>query len=164
MRKVVLTRVPYRVSFYPDMVGAHLLVSQPAGGVLEHFFQELHQMLLSNLLVGFLSGVFDSAVLPARVNLLLQRDDSTGQPVGDHTDSSQAALCQEVNLVSQGYDMGEFKRSRLFTLGPLKFRESTYERREAGFVVLTVEPHPVSSLKGSLHREVKEAGTLHAHL
>jgi hypothetical protein len=27
--------------------------------------------------------------------------------------------------------MGEFKRSRLFTPGPLKFRESDYKRREA---------------------------------
>jgi hypothetical protein len=36
--------------------------------------------------------------------------------------------------------MGEFKRSRLFIPGPLKFRELAYERREAGFVVLAVEP------------------------
>jgi hypothetical protein len=81
------------------MVGAHLLVSRPAGGVLEHFLQELHQMLWSNLHIGFLSGVFDSTVLPARVNLLLQRDNSACQPVGGHTDSSQAVLFQEVNLV-----------------------------------------------------------------
>jgi hypothetical protein len=90
---------PYRVSFHPVMVGAHLLVSRPAGGVLEHFLQELHQMLRSNLHIGFLSGVFESAVLPAWVNLLLQRDDSTGQPVGGHTDSSQATLFKEINLV-----------------------------------------------------------------
>jgi hypothetical protein len=56
-------------------------------------------MLQSNLHVGSLSGVFDSTVLPARVNLLLQRDDSVGQPVGGYTDSSQAALFQEINLV-----------------------------------------------------------------
>jgi hypothetical protein len=53
--------------------------------------------------------------------------------------------------------MGEFKRSRLFTPGPLKFRESDYKRREAGFVVLTVEPCPVPSRKGGLHRKVKKA-------
>jgi hypothetical protein len=53
--------------------------------------------------------------------------------------------------------MGEFKRSRLFTPGPLKFRESAYERGEAGFVVLTVEPCPVPSPKDGLHWEVKEA-------
>jgi hypothetical protein len=34
-------KAPYRVPFYPDMVGAHLLISRPAGGVLEHFLQEL---------------------------------------------------------------------------------------------------------------------------
>jgi hypothetical protein len=53
--------------------------------------------------------------------------------------------------------MGEFKGSRLFTLGPLKFRESAYERRVAGFVVLAVEPCHVPSPKGSLHRKIKEA-------
>jgi hypothetical protein len=67
-------------------------------------------------------------------------------------------LFQEINLIGQARDMGEFKRSRLFTPSPLKFRESPYERREARFVVLTVEPRPMPSLKGSLHREVKEAG------
>jgi hypothetical protein len=56
-------------------------------------------MLQNNLHIGFPSGVFDSTVLPAQVNSLLQRDDSTGQPVGGHTDSSQAALFQEVNIV-----------------------------------------------------------------
>jgi hypothetical protein len=39
----------------------------------------------------------------------------------------------------------------------LKFRESAYERREAGFMVLAVEPCHVPSLKGSFHRKVKEA-------
>jgi hypothetical protein len=53
--------------------------------------------------------------------------------------------------------MGEFKRSRIFTPQPLKFRESSYKRREAGFVVLILEPCPMPSLKGSLHRKVKDA-------
>jgi hypothetical protein len=74
------------------MVRAHLLVSQPASGVSEQFLQELHQMLWSNLHVGFLGGVFDSTVLPAWVNLLLQRDDSVGQPVGGHADSNQVMI------------------------------------------------------------------------
>jgi hypothetical protein len=47
--------------------------------------------------------------------MFLQRDNSTGLPVGGHADSSQAALLQEVNLVGQGDDMGEFERSRFFT-------------------------------------------------
>jgi hypothetical protein len=99
----------------------------------------------------------DSAVLSARVNLFLQRDDLVGQPVGGHIDSSQATFLQEVSLVGQGRDMGEFKRSRFFTPRPLKFRELAYERREAGFVVLTVEPCPMPSSKGSLHQDVNEA-------
>jgi hypothetical protein len=32
------------------MVGMHLFISRLARGVLKHFFQELHQMLWSNLL------------------------------------------------------------------------------------------------------------------
>jgi hypothetical protein len=69
---------PYRVSFHPDMVGLHLLVSQPVGGVLKHFFQKLHQMLQSNLFTGLPSQVLDSDILPARVNLFLQRNNSVG--------------------------------------------------------------------------------------
>jgi hypothetical protein len=37
-----MTRAPYQVPFYPNMVGAHLLVSRLASGVLEHLLQELH--------------------------------------------------------------------------------------------------------------------------
>jgi hypothetical protein len=37
-RQAILTRSPYRVSFHPDMVGAHLFVSRLAGGVFKHFF------------------------------------------------------------------------------------------------------------------------------
>jgi hypothetical protein len=55
--------------------------------------------------------------------------------------------------------MGEFKRNRFFTPRPLKVRELAYERREAEFMVLVVEPRPVPSPKGSLHRKVKEADT-----
>jgi hypothetical protein len=79
--------------------------------------------------------------------------------VGGHADSSQATLFQEINLVGQGRDMGEFKRSRFFTPRPLKFCESAYKRREAGFMVLAVEPCPVPSSKGRLHWMVNEAST-----
>jgi hypothetical protein len=75
MRQVVLTRAPYRVSFHPNMVKAYLLIVRLARGVLEHFLQELHQMLWSNLLTGLPSWVLDSTVLPAWVYLFLQRDD-----------------------------------------------------------------------------------------
>jgi hypothetical protein len=39
----------------------------------------------------------------------------------------------------------------------MKFKESAYKRREAGFMVLIVEPRPVPSPKGSLQRKVKES-------
>jgi hypothetical protein len=41
----IMTSAPYRVPFYPDMIGAHLLIGWPVGGVLEHFIQEFHQKL-----------------------------------------------------------------------------------------------------------------------
>jgi hypothetical protein len=72
-------------------------------------------MLQNILLAGLLSRVLESAILPTWVNLFLQRDDSACQSVGGHADSSQAMLFQEINLVSQGCDMVEFKRSRFFT-------------------------------------------------
>jgi hypothetical protein len=93
------------------------------------------------------------------VNLIFKRDDSTGQPMGSHTDSSRATYFQEIHFVGQGHDMGEIKRSRFFTPRPLKFRESAYKRREAGFMFLIVEPRYVPSPKVSLHRKVMEADT-----
>jgi hypothetical protein len=54
--------------------------------------------------------------------------------------------------------MGVLKRSRFFTPRPLKFKESAYKRKEAGFMVLVVEPCLVPSPKGSRHWKVKEAG------
>jgi hypothetical protein len=71
-------------------------------------------MLGSYLLAGLLSWVLESVVLPAQVNLFLRRDDSVGQLVGGHADSSQATHFQEINLVSQGHDIGEVKNSRFF--------------------------------------------------
>jgi hypothetical protein len=53
---------------------------------------------------------------------------------------------------------GGFIRSRFFSPRPLKFRKSAYERKEGGFVVLTLEPCSVPSPKGSFHQKFKEAG------
>jgi hypothetical protein len=87
-----MTRAPYWVPFYPDMVGAHLLIGRPAGGVLEHLFQELHQVLRGDLLIGFSSRILKYVVFLTRVDLFLQRDDSVGQPMGGHANSYQAAI------------------------------------------------------------------------
>jgi hypothetical protein len=95
------TRAPYWVHFYPDMVGAHLLISRPAGGILEYFFQMFHQELRSDLLTGFPSRVLVSDVFPTQMDFFLQRKDSAGQPMGCHADSYQAMLFQVVDFVGQ---------------------------------------------------------------
>jgi hypothetical protein len=64
------------------MVGAYLLISRPASGILEYFFQMFHQNLWSNLVTGILSWVLESAMFPTWVDLFLQRKDSTGLPMG----------------------------------------------------------------------------------
>jgi hypothetical protein len=77
--------------------------------------------------------------------------------MGGHADSCQAALFQEIDFVGQCRNVGEVKRSRFFTPSSLEFRESTHKGREARFMILTVEPRPVPSLKRSHHRKIKEA-------
>jgi hypothetical protein len=64
-----------------------------------------------------------------------------------HTNSCQAALFQEISLVGQGSNLREFKRSGFFTPSPLEFRKSINKGGEAGFMVLIVEPCPVTSPK-----------------
>jgi hypothetical protein len=42
---------------------------------------------------------------------------------------------------------GELELSRFFTPSSLELGESAYKWREAGFIVLAIEPCPMSSLK-----------------
>jgi hypothetical protein len=44
-------------------------------------------------------------------------------------------------------------------LGPLKFRESAYEGRKAGFMIFTIKPGFVPSPNRSFHGEVEEDAT-----
>jgi hypothetical protein len=52
----------------------------------------LHQELRSDVLLGLLSRILESAVLLAQVDLFLQRLDSAGQPTGGHAHTRQAYL------------------------------------------------------------------------
>jgi hypothetical protein len=80
--------------------------------------------------------------------------------MGGHVDSGQAVLFQEIDFVGQGHDVREFKRSRFFTPRPLELRELVYKggEGEARFMVFSVEPCPMPSLKRSLHRKIMEVG------
>jgi hypothetical protein len=53
--------------------------------------------------------------------------------------------------------LGELKWSRLFAPSSLELEESAYKSREAGFVVLTIEPCSVPSPESSFQRKVEEA-------
>jgi hypothetical protein len=56
-------------------------------------------VLRSNLLSSLLSLILASAIFPTQVDLFLQGDDSTGQPMGGHIASYQAAFLQGIDLV-----------------------------------------------------------------
>jgi hypothetical protein len=157
MKILTKARVPYGVPFNPDMVGAHLLISRPAGGILEYFFQMFHQNLQSNLLTGFPSWVLEFAVFPARVDLFLEWKDSAGQPMGSHADSCQALLFQVVDFVGQSCYWREFEWGWLLTPNSLELGESVYKGRESRFVVPTIKSCPMPSPERSLQRKVKEA-------
>jgi hypothetical protein len=82
---------------------------------------------------------------PTQVNLFLQRLDSTGQPMGGHAHTGQTFVFQKIDFVDQSYHLRCFKKSQLLAPGLLEFGESADKRREAGFVVLTIEPCLVPS-------------------
>jgi hypothetical protein len=96
---LVKRRVPYRVPFYPDMVGAHLFVNRPTTSILEHLFQKLHEKIWVDLFSGFLSRILEPIVLPPQVNLFLQRNDTVGLPIGSHIDSRQVVSIQSIDFV-----------------------------------------------------------------
>jgi hypothetical protein len=129
------------------MVEVHLFLSRPARSVLKYLSEVLYQELQSYIFSGLPSQVLGSTILPARMDLFLQWLDSVGQPMGVHVDSRQAFLLQEIDLVSQGSDLGELEWSRFFAPSSLELGESAYKWREAGLMVLTMEPCPVPSLK-----------------
>jgi hypothetical protein len=122
--KTKLRWAPYRISFYLDVVRVHQIIGGPTGDVLEHFSKVFHHKLWSDLFLRFLCLALETTILLARVNLLLQRLDSAGQPVGSHAHASQAFPFQEVDLVGPGSHFRGFKRSRFFTPSRLELRES----------------------------------------
>jgi hypothetical protein len=53
--------------------------------------------------------------------------------------------------------LGELKWSQLFAPSSLELGEPAYEWREARFMVLTIEPCPVTSPKRGFQGKIKEA-------
>jgi hypothetical protein len=101
----------------------------------------------------------ESGVLPARMDLLFQRLDSAGQPVGGHAHACQALLFQEVDFVNQGNHLRSFERSRFFTPGSLELQELAYEGGEAGFMIFMVKPCSMPSPEGVFQGRIKKAIT-----
>jgi hypothetical protein len=70
-----------------DVKCAHLLGSRSPFYVLKHLLQETFKLGSGNVVTNLAGGVLDPAVLLARMDLLLQTNNSVGQPVGGHVDS-----------------------------------------------------------------------------
>jgi hypothetical protein len=85
--------------------------------------------------------------------------DTTGQPMGGHAHTGQTFIFQKIDFVDQSCHLRGFKCSRLFTLGPLEFRESADEGGEVGFVVLAIEPCTTPSSERRFQREIKKTST-----
>jgi hypothetical protein len=78
--------------------------------------------------------------------------------VGGLAHANQAFLFQEIDLVSQCNHLGGFKRSQLFVPSPLELRESANNWRDAGLMVLAVEPGSMPSPKRAFQWKIKEVG------
>jgi hypothetical protein len=63
--------LPYQVPFHSKMVGTHVLNSRLVARVLEHLFQEFHQLADPDVLRRLLSRILESGVFPPWVDLLL---------------------------------------------------------------------------------------------
>jgi hypothetical protein len=55
--------------------------------------------------------------------------------------------------------LGKLEWSRLFASSIVELEESAHEGREAGFMILTIEPCPVPSLKRGFQGRIEEAST-----
>jgi hypothetical protein len=55
--------------------------------------------------------------------------------------------------------LSDFQWSRLFTPGSMELGELAYEGREAGFVILTVEPCSMPSPERIFQGKIKETST-----
>jgi hypothetical protein len=101
---------PYRVPFYPNMVGAHLFVGWPAGSVLESLLDvspeapELYFPWSPESGRGVHYTTNPDGLVSSVVGL-------GRQPICCHADSCQAFFFQEVDLV-QGSYLREFEWSR----------------------------------------------------
>jgi hypothetical protein len=76
--------------------------------------------------------------------------------MGGHAHAYQAFLFQEVDLVNQGSHLRNYERSRLFTPISMELGKSAYKGREAGFMVLTVEPCALPSPDRIFQGEIKK--------
>jgi hypothetical protein len=82
-----------------------------------------------------------------------------GHPMGDHADTGQALIFKVVDSVGQGGNDWEFGRCGFFGPSTTEHRESANEGGEPRFMVFTIKPGLVPSLKRSLHWQIQEATT-----
>jgi hypothetical protein len=139
-----------------DVKCVHLLGSRPPFRVLKNLLYETFKLGCSDGAADLAGGVLDLAVFLARMNLLLQRNDSAGQPVGNHADSHQTESLELADSISTGLDDGGLSLSRLLDPRAVVLGESANEGWQAGLVVLVVESLSVPALERGLQRKGEE--------
>jgi hypothetical protein len=72
------------------MERVHLLRSQPAVHILKHLSKEFGQLGQLDVLIRLAGGVLHLIIFPSGVDLLLQKNHSVSQPVGDHANYGQS--------------------------------------------------------------------------
>jgi hypothetical protein len=75
--------------------------SRPTIGALEHLLEKTLQLGRCDMVADIASGILNSIVFQTGVDLLLQWDDSAGQPIGPHADSGQPESFELDDFLSQ---------------------------------------------------------------
>jgi hypothetical protein len=96
----------------------------------------------------------NSVVLSPGVYLLLRRHDPTGQPMGGHTDISQALIFKVIDSVAQGGYDWKLDRCGFFGPGTTELRESANEGWGVRFMVFAIKPGLVPSLEQNFHWQI----------
>jgi hypothetical protein len=145
----------YRVSRHLEMIGVHLLRSQPAIDVLEHLLHKLYHLVGLDVVARLPGRVLDSAVFPSWVHLFLQRCYSVDQPVGGHADPGQAKSLQFIASAGQCSHQRYLRRCWFFHPCLVIFGEAADKCGKTALMIFALEPLFMSTLENFKGRSRK---------